>query len=809
MSYGPHIDKKWLKYWEENNIYKFDPNSKKEKLYVLEMFSYPSGSTLHLGHWFNYAPLDSYSRFKRMQGFNVFHPMGFDAFGLPAENFAIKHGIHPKDSTLKNIKTMRKQLKEMGSDYDWNYEIDTSSEEYYKWTQWLFIKLYENGLAYKKEAPVNWCPSCNTVLANEQVKNGFCDRCGTQVTRRKVAQWFFKITDYTERLINEIEELDWPESTKKVQLNWIGKSKGSKITFKVKDSNKKIDVFTTRCDTLAGVTYVVLSPENELTKKLTTKEQKKEVEAYIKKTSTLSEIERMETDREKTGVFTGSYAINPLTNKVIPIWISDYVLENYGTGCVMAVPAHDTRDFEFASKFKLPIIRVIKKEENDTLPMVDEGTLINSGIYNNLTSSEAKEKITNDLKKLGLGEFTTNYRLKDWLVSRQRYWGAPIPIVYCPKCGMVAEKIENLPVKLPYNVEFTPDGESPLAKSKEFINCKCPKCGGNAKREVDTLDTFVCSSWYYLRYPSAKRNDVPFDKKITNKILPVDLYVGGNEHAAMHLIYARFITKALQDMGYLNFSEPFTKLRHQGMILGSDGNKMSKSKGNTVTPDVYIEKYGADVFRAYLMFGFAYDEGGPWKDEGVAAMAKYFNRIESFFDRLLKRNDYSHKEVSRNEESLLVVMNKSIEGINKDMEKLQFNTVISKTMEFMNELVKYEQLDKVNLSLLKECASSFVKIFAPIAPYFSEELWHLLGNKTSVHLESWPKVDLSKLKEDTVEIALQVNGKLRGTLLINKDEEQDTVLKDALKIENVKLHVSNNKIKKVIYIKNKIMNIVV
>ena len=521
MKYNQSIDQKWLKKWRDENLYAYNPKGKGEKFYLLEMFSYPSGSTLHIGHWYNYAPLDTYSRFKRMKGYNVFHPMGFDAFGLPAENFAIQHGIHPHDSTASNIKTMKLQLEEMGGDYDWNYSLETHTEDYYKWTQWLFLKLYENNLAYKKEAPVNWCPSCNTVLANEQVKNGTCDRCESVVSKKKISQWFFKITDYAEDLINDLEDLDWPSSTKKTQLNWIGKSIGSEVSFRVKDQDIDIKVFTTRVDTLAGVTYVVLSPENDLVSKLTKENYQKEVDAYIKKTSTFSEIERMETDREKTGVFIGSYAINPITKEEVPIWISDYVLEGYGTGCVMAVPAHDTRDFEFATKFGLPIRQVIKNGDNDVLPMTEQGTLINSLDYNNLTSEVAKITITKDLEKDNKGQFMTNYRLKDWLVSRQRYWGSPIPIVYCDTCGIVPESYENLPVKLPYDVEFKPDGKSPLAKSEEFINCACPKCKGPAKREVDTLDTFVCSSWYFLRYPDVHNDKEAFNKDIVNKMLPL------------------------------------------------------------------------------------------------------------------------------------------------------------------------------------------------------------------------------------------------------------------------------------------------
>ena len=607
-NYGTSIDKKWQDKWEETNLYKFDPNKEGEKLYVLEMFSYPSGSQLHAGHWFNYGPVDSWARMKRMQGYNVFQPMGFDAFGLPAENFAIKTGIHPKDSTDKNIDTMEKQLKAMGAMFNWDNEVITCNPDYYKWTQWVFLKLYEKGLAYRKKAPVNWCPSCNTVLANEQVHEGACERCSTEVTKKDLTQWFLKITDYADELLEKLDTLDWPEKTVAMQKHWIGKSTGAEVTFKVKNSDIKFDVFTTRVDTLNGVTYVVLAPENPLVDKLTTAEYKESVENYKEEAKKQSDIERQSLSREKTGVFTGSYAINPINNKEVPIWIGDYVLSTYGTGAVMAVPAHDERDFAFATKFNLPIERVItnKKGDNTELPYCEYGVLVNSGEFDGLTTEEAKEKIVEKLSSMKLGSSKVNYRLRDWLVSRQRYWGAPIPMIHCEHCGTVPVPEDQLPVELPYNVEFAPDGKSPLAKCDEFINTTCPKCGKPAKREADTLDTFVCSSWYQLRYPDSKNSEKAFDKDIVNKMLPVDKYVGGPEHACMHLLYARFITKALRDMGYLDFDEPFKSLTHQGLILGPDGLKMSKSKGNTISPNDYISEYGSDVFRMYLMFGFAY-----------------------------------------------------------------------------------------------------------------------------------------------------------------------------------------------------------
>jgi leucyl-tRNA synthetase len=636
-NYSTKIDKKWQQKWEESDLYKFDESKLEDKLYVLEMFSYPSGAKLHAGHWFNYGPVDTWARFKRMQGYNIFQPMGFDAFGLPAENYAIKTGIHPKDSTMKNIDTMEKQLKAMGAMFNWDHEVITCLPEYYKWTQWLFLQLYKKGLAYRKNAPVNWCPSCHTVLANEQVVDGHCERCDSEVVKKDLTQWFLKITDYADELLEKLDGLDWPEKTKAMQKHWIGKSKGAEATFKVKDSDVKFNVFTTRVDTLNGVTYVVLAPESPLVDLVAKDEYKSEVENYKVEAAKQSEIERQSVTKEKTGVFTGSYAINPITKKEVPIWISDYVLSTYGTGAVMAVPAHDERDFAFATKFNLPITRVI--EGGDELPFTGYGPLVNSGEFDGLKANKAKEAIVSKLKSEELGDWKVNYRLRDWLVSRQRYWGAPIPIVHCEKCGTVPVPEDQLPIKLPYDVEFTPDGKSPLAKCDDFVNTTCPHCGGPAKREVDTLDTFVCSSWYYLRYADNKNTEKAFDPETINKMLPVDKYVGGPEHACMHLLYARFITKALRDMGYLNFDEPFISLRHQGLILGPDGLKMSKSKGNTISPDDYINEYGADVFRMYLMFGFDYTEGGAWSDDGIKAMAKFVDRVErTTYSFIFKRN---------------------------------------------------------------------------------------------------------------------------------------------------------------------------
>ena len=621
------VEAKWQKKWEEDGIYKFDPKSKKEKYYCLEMFSYPSGAKLHMGHWYNYGVTDTFARFKRMTGYNLFHPMGFDAFGLPAENYAIKTGIHPAISTNQNIDTMEGQLKRIGATWDWDYEVKTCNPDYYKWTQWTFLQLYKHGLAYKKDAPVNFCPKCQTVLANEQVIGGECERCGSTVIRKNMDQWFFKITDYAEELLQGLDGLDWPERTKSLQRNWIGKSKGAYVDFQVDGTDKKFTVFTTRCDTLFGATYCVLAPEHELVDQITSKEQKKAVEEYKIAASKQSEIERTSTTKEKTGVWTGAYAINPVNDKKIPIWISDYVLSTYGTGAIMAVPAHDERDYDFAKKFDLEIIQVLEGGDISKEAYVEDGTHINSGFLDGMNKEDAIAKMCEFLEEKKIGKATTTYKLRDWLVSRQRYWGAPIPIVYCDKCGMVPVPEKDLPVTLPMDAEFTPDGESPLKKCESFMNCKCPKCGGDARREADTLDTFVCSSWYFLRYPDANNSKKAFDSNIINKMLPVDKYVGGVEHACMHLIYARFYAKAFRDMGYLTFDEPFKSLVHQGTILGPDGFKMSKSRGNVVSPDDCIQKYGSDAFRMYLMFGFSYIEGGPWNESGIDSIVKFIDRV--------------------------------------------------------------------------------------------------------------------------------------------------------------------------------------
>ena len=813
-NYSTTIDKKWQDKWAESGLYKFDPNKEGEKLYVLEMFSYPSGSQLHAGHWFNYGPVDSWARFKRMQGYNVFQPMGFDAFGLPAENFAIKTGIHPQDSTIKNIAKMEEQLKAMGAMFNWENEVVTCSPEYYKWTQWLFLKLYEKGLAYRKKAPVNWCPSCQTVLANEQVVDGACERCSTEVTKKDLTQWFFKITDYADELLDKLDGLDWPEKTVSMQKHWIGRSTGSQVNFKVKDSDLNFDVFTTRVDTLCGVSYVVLAPENPLVDEIVSAEQKEVVENYKEEAKKQSDIERQSISREKTGVFTGAYAIHPLTGKEVPIWVGDYVLATYGTGAVMAVPAHDERDFAFAEKFNLPINRVIEaKDGSETnLPFCEHGILVNSGEFDGLTTDEAKEKIVEKLASMGLGEKKVNFRLRDWLVSRQRYWGAPIPVVYCEECGIVPVPESQLPVELPYDVEFAPDGKSPLAKSETFVNTTCPHCGKPAKRETDTLDTFVCSSWYYLRYPDNKNTEAPFNPELINKMLPVDKYVGGPEHACMHLLYARFITKALRDMGYLNFDEPFTSLTHQGLILGPDGLKMSKSKGNTISPDDYIKEYGADVFRMYLMFGFAYTEGGAWSDDGIKSVNRFVERIERIIDtarEAISKGENNKTAIDKAEKELNYWRHNTIKSVTDDTDKLQFNTAIARMMEFINALSKYTQEKEMNLDFLKDVVSDYLRLLAPFAPHFSEEQWSLLGNSYSIFNEAWPKFDPKALVKDEVEIAIQVNGKIKNKIMVSSDLDEEGIKAAALANEKIIASTEGKTVVKVIVIKGRLVNIVV
>ena len=805
-----NIEKKWQKKWEDTKLYSFDKSKVKDKYYVLEMFSYPSGAKLHAGHWYNYGPTDSYARFMRMNGKEVFQPMGFDAFGLPAENYAIKSGIHPQDSTLKNIATMEGQLKAMGASFDWDYEIKTCMPDYYKWTQWIFLQLYKNGLAYRKEAPVNWCPSCNTVLANEQVVDGACERCHTTVLRKNLTQWFFKITQYAEELLQGLDTIDWPEKTKAMQRNWIGKSSGGEIEFAC-ESGDKFKVFTTRADTVFGVSYVILAPEHPLVDKITTPEQKQAVENYKLECSKATEIERLSTTREKTGVFTGAYCTNPVNGDKVPIWIGDYVLYSYGTGAVMGVAAHDERDYDFAKKFDLQIKRVVKSADgkNDDLPFCDYGIICNTGTqFDGMTSQEGKVAIVKWLEESKQGQLKTNYRLRDWLISRQRYWGAPIPIVYCDKCGEVAVPEEDLPVKLPYNVEFKPNGKSPLASCEEFMNTTCPKCGGKARRDPDTMDTFVCSSWYYLRYPDAHNDKMAFDPEIINKMLPVDKYVGGAEHACMHLLYARFFTKALRDMGYLKFDEPFKSLVHQGTILGPDGFKMSKSRGNIISPDDYVSKFGSDAFRLYLMFGFSYVEGGPWSATGMESITKFLERVERIVDKSITMNGGEDK-MNAEEKALNYTRNYTIKRVSEDMKAFSFNTAIARIMEYVNDLYKYDNMQTAkNVTFFKACIKDLVLLLAPFVPHIAEELNEKMGGKYSIFDMSYPVCDEKALVKDEYELAVQINSRMKAKIIVPNDADNKTIENIALDNEAIKSAIQGLNIVKVIVIPKRLVNIV-
>lgn len=800
------IESKWQKIWEDTGLYKFDRSKADKKYYCLEMFSYPSGARLHAGHWYNYGPADTFARFKRMQGYEVFQPMGFDAFGLPAENYAIKTGIHPEESTLKNIATMEQQLKRIGATYDWDYEVKTCMPEYYKWTQWMFLQLYKHGLAYRKEAPVNWCPSCNTVLANEQAQGGVCERCGSTVTRKNLNQWFFKITQYADELLEDLDKLDWPEKTKLMQKNWIGRSYGGEIEFAVKGKDVTFKVFTTRADTVFGVSYVVLAPESPLVDMIVTDECKAQVEAYKERSAQTTEIDRMSSTREKTGVMTGAYAINPINGREVPILVADYVIASYGTGAVMGVAAHDERDFVFAQKLGLPIERVIKGKEgqNDDLPFCEYGVLCNSGEFDGMSSEEGKIAILKKLESMGKGGLKTNYRLRDWLVSRQRYWGAPIPIIHCEHCGDVPVPEEDLPVRLPHNVNFTPDGESPLKKCEEFMNTVCPVCGRPARRDADTLDTFVCSSWYFLRYPDSKNSDKPFDSEWINKMLPVDKYIGGAEHACMHLLYARFFTKALRDMGYLDFDEPFLSLVHQGTILGSDGNKMSKSRGNVVSPDDSIAKFGADIFRVYLMFGFNYIEGGPWNENGLESVNRFFERIERIVKKCYEL-DFEQKPLGKAEKELNRVRHNTIKCVTNDLGIFSFNTAIARLMEFVNAIYAYEAaVDKKN-AFYKDCAKDLVLLMAPFAPHFAEELWEVLGEKYSVFNQPYPVYDEKAMVLDEIELAVQINSKLRGRIVVPNGASKEEIESAALNA--VKAQLKGDP-KKIIVVPGRLVNII-
>ncbi len=810
------IEKKWQKHWEESKIFQTDLSSIDNKLYTLVMFIYPSGAKLHCGHWYNYGPTDTWARFKKLKGFNVFEPMGYDAFGLPAENYAIKTGIHPYDSTIKNIDDIRVQLKHMGCMYDWDAELMTCDPKYYKWNQWLFLQLYKKGLAYRKNAPVNWCPNDQTVLANEQVQpDGTCERCGAIVIQKNLTQWFFKITNYAEELLSGLDTINWPEKTKLMQRNWIGKSIGAEVNFKVDGHKEKIKIFTTRPDTLFGATYMVLAPEHVLVDVITKDEFKNKVEEYRESIKSMSEIDRTSTVKEKTGVNTGAFAINPVNNKKIPIWIADYVLTTYGTGAIMAVPGQDERDWQFAEKFGLDIIRTVQTPKDfEGKAYTEDGPAINSEFLNGLHVKEAKDNIIKWLEENGIGTSKINYRLRDWLISRQRYWGTPIPIIHCPKCGEVPVDERDLPVELPYDVEFKRDGKSPLVSNKNFMNVKCPKCGEEAERDPDTMDTFVDSSWYYFRYLDPDEKDSAINTNLADGWVPVDMYVGGAEHATMHLLYARFIHKFLRDIGLTKSDEPFKNLIHQGTIT-NQGAKMSKSKGNVVNPDEFTVNYGSDVFRLYLMFMGPYELGGDWSDKGISGTDRFVQRSYDLFERfsaniksVQSKDIYEIKKLSGEEKSVYKKINQTINKYDEEIVNFRFNTAIASLMELLNELIK--NLEKCSVEIQSYTLKRFAVLLAPVAPHLGEECWQLIGNENSLFSKPvWFEVDKKALIEDEVNIAVQVNGKLRATISVANNSEQDIVKKLALEDEKVAKHIDGKQIVKEIFVKNKIFNIVV
>jgi leucyl-tRNA synthetase len=778
------------------------------------MFIYPSGSKLHTGHWYHYGPSDSWARYKRLKGYNIFEPMGYDAFGLPAENYAIQTGIHPQDSTLKNIKDIKEQLKQIGCMYDWNTELMTCVPEYYKWNQWLFLQLYKRGLAYRKKAPVNWCPKDQTVLANEQVHDGKCERCGTEVIQKNLHQWFFKITEYAEELLEGLDTINWPEKTKLMQRNWIGKSIGADVNFKVDGINEVIRIFTTRPDTLFGATYMVIAPEHPLVHKLTTNEQISKVEEYKESIKSLTEIERTSTVKEKTGIFTGAYAINPVNNKKIPIWIADYVLLTYGSGAIMAVPGQDERDWEFAEKYNLPIIRTVQPPDDfKGKAYLGDGHAINSDFLNGLNVEDAIKKINIWLEDNGIGKATINYRLRDWLISRQRYWGTPIPIIHCEKCGEVPVSENELPVELPYDVDFKLGGESPLARNEKFINVKCPKCRADAKRDSDTMDTFVDSSWYYFRFLNPKFSEAIFDKSITDNWVPVDMYVGGAEHATMHLLYARFIHKFLRDLRIAKGDEPFLHLVHQGTIT-NQGAKMSKSKGNVVNPDLFTSKYGSDVYRLYLMFMGPYDMGGDWSDKGISGTDRFVDRVYDLFNefkdlqnQITSKEKFDLNSLSVTDKFIYRKTNQTLHKVDEEINHFRFNTAIAALMELLNN---FKDLSSCSNEIILYALQRFAIMISPLAPHLGEECWNLLGNLSSIFEKSfWYEVDDSALIEDTVSIAVQVNGKVRATIDVPLNSEQENVKNVVFSDDKVIKYTADKSIIKEIYVMNKIYNIVV
>ncbi len=795
------MERRWQERWSESGLYETDEDPGKPKHYALTMLPYPSGD-LHVGHWYPMTPSDTRARFMRMNGYRVFFPIGFDAFGLPAENAAINRGVHPYKWTMSNIENMRGQLRQMGTMFDFDAEVVTCDPEYYRWNQWFFLKFFEKGLAYRDEAPVDWCPSCNTTLAREQVvgPDRRCERCGTPVIKRNLAQWLFRITDYAEELL-DFSRIDWPERVETLQRNWIGRSEGAEIDFDIQGYGP-VTVFTTRPDTLFGATFFVMSPEHPAVEEITTPEQEEEVRSYVEKAGRMTEIDRTDVTREKTGVFTGAYAVNPANKEQIPVYIADYVLMGYGTGAIMAVPGQDERDWEFAEKYGLPIVRTVEPPEDfDGKAYTGEGPAINSGFLNGLEVEEAKERMTSWLGEHGEGRRAVTYRLHDWLISRQRYWGTPIPIVYCDACGAVPVPEEDLPVLLPEDAEFMPTGESPLKLDPDFYNTKCPRCGGPATRETDTMDTFVDSSWYQYRYLSPHYDEGPFDPERGKKWLPVDQYTGGIEHAVMHLLYTRFWTKVMRDLGLVDFDEPMLRLFNQGTILGPDGEKMSKSRGNVINPQEFVDRYGSDALRCFLMFIGPWNQGGPWDGRGIEGVSRWLRRALSLVSEGEATGaEADPAELDRRTEQL-------VKKVTEDLEAFRFNTSVAALMEQTNYLLGIK--GRIDEAKWEAALRRFALVLAPFAPHHAEEMWAGLGEPYSVHEQAWPGYDESLIKTEEITLVVQVNGKLRDRIQAPADVAEETAKELALSSVKVRPHVEGKEIRKSIYVPGRLVNIVV
>lgn len=810
------IEHKWQAQWEADHLYYAPDESVKPNFYHLVMFPYPSGD-LHMGHWYNYSPFDAYGRFKRMQGYNVMQPIGFDAFGLPAENAAIKRGIQARTWTLANIENMRGQLRAMGAQWDWSREVITCLPDYYKWTQWLFLQFYKQGLAYRTKAPANWCPGCNTTLANEQVlADGTCERCGSIVIRKEIDQWLLKISAYAERLLDFSEVVDWPEKTITMQRNWIGRSEGAEIRFvtTIDGKQEEIPVFTTRPDTIYGVTFFVLAPEHPWVTKITTPEQQAEVKAYVAQASRMTEIERMSSDKEKSGVFTGGYVVNPVSGEKIPVWVADYVLMSYGSGAIMGVPAHDQRDFAFARKFGINIREVIRAEDaepSDPATWTEArealGLMVNSGLLDGTPGEESKARVIELIEEKGIGKRTINYRLRDWLISRQRYWGAPIPIVYCPEHGTVPVPEEQLPVWLPENVQFKATGESPLRYEPDFVNTTCPICAGPATREADTMDTFIDSSWYYLRYADPHNSEAPWSEEKIHQWLPVNQYIGGVEHAILHLLYSRFFTKALHDMGHIHFDEPFQRLFHQGMVLGSDGQKMSKSRGNVEAPDKYVEKYGADTVRCYMMFIGPFEAGGLFRADNLEGIWRFLNRVWSLTNDAA--TEHANPQETAEAKAIERLRHKTIKRVTEDLNNFHFNTALAALMEFNNALIKQQHNDVAHSVTYQRALETLLQLLSPFAPHITEELWHQSNHTTSIHVTDWPIYSEEMTQDETFTLVMQINGKVRERIEVAADINEEEVRTLALNNERMQSFIGDSKLVKIIYVPGRLVNVVV